>query len=149
MESTEIRIFEYSSKRMSRWEKKMKPLHCKTVSDAYCGKYSFITMKMESSFTTFIRSRGWHVFQQSTWKNPKKHEALSFKKETDPVALRFDPFSIAFPRKSIEYLTPLTVGHIYLWKFQDLFTSFGREVEKWRQRYIEQSVSNLHFQRAA
>ena len=44
----------------------------------------------------------------------KKDEVLSFKKETDLMALRFDPFSIAFTRKSIEYLTPLTVGHIPL-----------------------------------
>ena len=71
-------------------------------------------MKMESSFTTLIGSRGWHVNQKLTWKNPKRDEALSFKKETDPVALRFDPFSIAFTRKSIEYMTLLTVGHIRL-----------------------------------
>ena len=44
----------------------------------------------------------------------KDDEALSFKKETDPTALRFDPFSIAFTRKSIKYLTPLTVGDIPL-----------------------------------
>ena len=43
-----------------------------------------------------------------------KDESLSFKKEIDLAALRFDPFSIAFKRKSIEYLTPLTVGHIPL-----------------------------------
>ena len=30
------------------------------------------------------------------------------------MALRFDPFSIAFARKSVEYLTPLAVGHIPL-----------------------------------
>ena len=103
---------------------------------------------MESSSTTLIGSRGWHVYQNLTWKNPKKDKALSFKKETDPVALKFDPFSIAFTRNSIEYLTPLTLD-IYLWKFQDLFTSFWREVEKWRQRYIKQSIWNLQFQRAA
>ena len=28
------------------------------------------------------------------------------------MGLRFDAFSIAFTRTSIEYLTPLTVGHI-------------------------------------
>ena len=67
---------------------------------------------MESSFTTLIGLRGWHVYQKSTWKNPKKDGALSFKKETDPVALRFDPFSIAFTRKSIKYLTPPMVGRI-------------------------------------
>ena len=44
----------------------------------------------------------------------KDDEALSFKKETDPTALRFDPFSIAFTRKSIKYLTALTVGDIPL-----------------------------------
>ena len=92
----------------------MKPLHCKTGLDAYCSRDSFITMKIESLFTTLIGSRGWHVYQKSRWKNPKKDEALSFKKEIEAVALRFDPFSIAFTRKSIEYLTPLTVGHIPL-----------------------------------
>ena len=90
----------------------MKLLHCKTVLDAYCSRGSFIAMKMESSFTTLIGSRGWHVYQKSTWKNPKKDEALSFEKETDPAALSFGPFSIAFTRRSIEYLIPLTVGHI-------------------------------------
>ena len=87
----------------------MKPLDCKTVLDACCSRDSFIAMKMESSFTTLIGSRGWHVYQKSTWKNPKKDEALSFKKETYSVALRFE-----LPRKSIEYLTPLTVEHIPL-----------------------------------
>ena len=128
-EGTEIRIFECSSKRMHRWEKKkMKPLHCKTVLDAYFSRDSFIqmiAMKMESSFTTLIASRGW--YQKSTWKD----EALSFKKETDPVALRFDPFSIAFSRKSIEYLTPLTVGHILLERswFACFFLERGGKME--------------------
>ena len=93
----------------------MKPLHCKTVVlDAYCSRDSFVAMKMKSSFTALIGSHVWHVCQKSTWKNPKKDEVLSFKKETDLMALRFDPFSIAFTRKSIEYLTLLTVGHIPL-----------------------------------
>ena len=90
----------------------MKPLHRKTVLDAYCSRHSLISVKMESSFTTLIVSFGWHVHQKSTWKNPKKDEALGSKKETGLVALRFDSFSIAFTRKPIEYLTPLTVGHI-------------------------------------
>ena len=95
-------------------KKKMKPLHCKTVLEAYCSRDSFIAMKMKSSFTTLVGLRDWHVYQKSTWKNPRKDEALSFKKEIDPVALKFDTFSIAFTRKSIEYLAPLTVGHLPL-----------------------------------
>ena len=109
------RRFEYSNavvkECINEQRKKMKPLHCKRVLDAHFSRDSFIqmiAMKMESSFTTLIASRGW--YQKSTWKD----EALSFKKETDPVALRFHPFSIAFTRKSIEYLTALTVGHILL-----------------------------------
>ena len=58
MENTEIWIFEYSSKRMRQWKKKMKPLHCKTVLDAYCCRDSFIAMKMESFLITLIGSRG-------------------------------------------------------------------------------------------
>ena len=58
MENTEIWIFEYSSKRMRQWKKKMKPLHCKTVLDAYCSRDSFIAMKMESFLITLIGSRG-------------------------------------------------------------------------------------------
>lgn len=69
---------------------------------------------MESVYTTLIASRGWHVYQKTTWKSPKKGEALECKRETDPVALRFDPYSIAFTRRSIEFLTPLTVGHMPL-----------------------------------
>ena len=42
MESTEIRIFECSSRGMRQWEKNMKPLHCKTVLDAHCSRDSFI-----------------------------------------------------------------------------------------------------------
>ena len=95
-------------------KKEMKPLHYKTVLDAYCSIDSFIAVQMESSFTTLIGSCGWHVYQKSIWKNPKKDEALSFKKETDLVALRLDLYVIAFTRKSIEYLTPLTVGHVPL-----------------------------------
>ena len=71
-------------------------------------------MKIESVYTTLIASRGWHVYQKTTWKSPKKGEALECKRETDPVALRFDPYSIAFTRRSIEFLTPLTVGHMPL-----------------------------------
>ena len=129
IESTEIRIFEYSSKRMRRWEKKIKPLHCKTVLNAYCDRYSFIAMKMESSFTTRIGSHGWHVYQKLTWKNPKKDEVSSFKKEADPVALRFDPFSLTFTRKSIEYFAPLRVGHIPLEIARFIYFLFG---ERWK-----------------
>ena len=71
-------------------------------------------IKMKSSFTTLIGSRGWHVYQKSTWRKPKKDESLSFQKETDRTALKFDPFSIAFTRKTTEYLTPITVGHVPL-----------------------------------
>ena len=99
---------------MRRWEKKMKPLHCKTVLEAYCDRDSLIAMKMESSFATLIGSHGWHVYQKSTWKNPKKDEALSFKNKADLVALRFDPFSLVFTKKSFEYFAPLRVGHIPL-----------------------------------
>lgn len=70
--------------------------------------------KKWSSFTTLVGSRGLHVYQKSAWKKPRKDELLSFKKEIDPVALRFDPHSITFTRKSIEYLVPVTVGHISL-----------------------------------
>ena len=74
----------------------------------------------------------------------KGDEALSFKKETDPTALRFDPFSIAFTRKSIKYLTPLTVGDIPLEisRFVYFFLERGGKM------YIEQSLRNLQFQRA-
>ena len=65
----------------------MKLLHCKTVLEAYCSRNSIIEMKMESSFTTLISSRGWYN-QKSTWKNLKIDEALSFKKETDPPGFK-------------------------------------------------------------
>ena len=86
---------------------------------------------MESPFTTLIGSRGWHVYQKLTWKNSKKDGALSFKKETNPVALRLDPISIAFTRKSIEYLTPLTTGHIpfEISRFVYLFLERGGKME--------------------
>ena len=59
--------FEYSNtvvKECVGEKKKMKPLHCKTVLDAYCSRDSFIAMKMESFFTTLFGSRGWHVYQK-------------------------------------------------------------------------------------
>ena len=56
----------------------------------------------------------------------KGDEALSFKKETDPTALRFDPFSIAFTRKSIKYLTLLTVGDIPLEISRFVYFFLGR-----------------------
>ena len=107
-------------------KKKDEPLHYKTVLEAYCRRDSFIAMKMESSFTTLNGSRGWHVYQKSTWKNPEKGEALSFKEESE-----FDPFSIAFTRKSIEYLTPLTVGHLPLQtsRFAYFFLERGGKME--------------------
>ena len=106
--------------------KKDETLHCKIVLDAYCDRDSFIAMKMESSFTTLIGSHGWHVYQISTWKNRKKDEALSFKKEADPLALRFDLFSLAFTRKSIEYFAPLRVGHIPLEIARFIYFLFGK-----------------------
>ena len=123
----------------------MKPLHGKTVLDTYCSRDSFIAMKMESPFTTPICSRGWHVYQMSTWKNPKKYEALSFKKETDPVALRFDPFSIAFTSKSIiKYLTSLTIGHIPLEisRFVYFFLERGGKMEAkvYQTKYMESPI---------
>ena len=88
---------------MRQWEKKYETaaLQKRFWTHIAAEIHSLIhSMKMESSFTTLIGSRNWHVYQKSTWKNPKKDKALSFKKETDPVVLRFDPFSIAFTRKS-------------------------------------------------
>ena len=146
MESAEIRIVEYNSKRMRQWEKEMKLLYCKTVWDAYCSRNSFIAMKVESSFTTLIASRGWHVYQKLTWKNSRKDEALSFKKETDLVALRFDHFSIASTRKSIEYLTPLPVGDISRFVYFLLQRGGKMEAKVYRTKC---EVRNLQFQRAA
>ena len=53
--------FDYSNtvvKECVNEKKKMKPLHCKTVLDAYCSRDSFIAMKMESFLITLIGSRG-------------------------------------------------------------------------------------------
>ena len=53
--------FDYSNtvvKECVNEKKKMKPLHCKTVLDAYCSRDSFIAMKMDSSLITLIGSRG-------------------------------------------------------------------------------------------
>ena len=47
------------------------------------------------------------------------------------VALKFDPYSIAFTRKTIEYLTPVVVGHVSLeisW-FVYFFLERGGSVE--------------------
>ena len=73
-----------------------------------------------------------------------KDESLSFKKEIDLAALRFDPFSIAFKRKSIEYLTPLTVGHrpLEISRFVYFFLKRGGKMEpkvyrtKWKESPI-------------
>ena len=124
----------------------MKLLYCKTVWDAYFSRNSFIAMKVESSFTTLIASRGWHVYQKLTWKNSRKDEALSFKKETDLVALRFDHFSIASTRKSIEYLTPLPVGDISRFVYFLLQRGGKMEPKVYRTKC---EVRNLQFQRAA
>ena len=47
------------------------------------------------------------------------------------MTLRFDPFSIAFTRKSIECLTPLAVGHILLEisRFVYFFLKRGEKIE--------------------
>ena len=86
---------------------------------------------MEASYTTLVGSRGWHVYQKSTWKRPKKDELLSLRKETDAVALKFDPYSIAFTRKTIVYLTPVVVGHVPLEisRFVYFFLERGGSVE--------------------
>ena len=124
----------------------MKLLYCETVWDAYCSRNSFIAMKMESFFTTLIGSRGWHVYQKLTWKNSRKDEALSFKRETNPVALRFDPFSITSTRKSTEYLTPLPVGDISRCVYFFLQRGEKMEAKVYRTKC---EVRNLQFQRAA
>ena len=90
------------------------------------------TTALQNNFECVLQQRFIHcnengvIFYQTYWfpwlaclskvdmEKSKGDEALSLKKETDPTALRFDPFSIAFTRKSIKYLTPLTGGDIPL-----------------------------------
>ena len=78
-----------------------------------------------------VGSRSWHVYQKSTWKRPKKVKLSSLRKETDVVALKFDPYSIAFTRKTIEYLTPVVVGHVPLEisRFVYFFLERGGSIE--------------------
>ena len=131
-------------------------------------------MKMESVYTTLIASRGWHVYQKTTWKSPKKGEALECKRETDPVALRFDHYSIAFTRRSIEFLTPLTVGHMplkisrFVWFFLErggdinakceespipkggleIVTEVTFKIEEEKKRYLQRLIDliNKHYE---
>ena len=66
---------------------------------------------MDSTYTTLIDSRGWHVYME---KKPRKNEVVQVKKEINLIALEIDPCAIAFTRKSVDCLVPVTVGHIPL-----------------------------------
>ena len=66
---------------------------------------------MDSTYTTLIGSRGWHVYGK---KRHGKNEVVQVKKETNPIALEIDPCAIAFTRKSVGCLVPVTVGHVPL-----------------------------------
>ena len=88
----------------------------------YVDQHSCI---METSYTTLIACRGWHVYGKNVWQNPKRNEVLRVRKEDDQVALVIDPHLVAFTRKSIVRVVPDIVGHIpleiscYVWFFMD------------------------------
>ena len=76
---------------------------------------------MDSTYTTLIGSRGWHVYGKPTWKN----EVVQVKKEINPIALEIDPCAIAFTRKSVDCLVPVTVGHVPLEVSRVIFFSWN------------------------
>ena len=80
---------------------------------------------METSYSTLVACRGWHVYGNSVWQNPRRDEVLKLKKEENQTALLIDPHSVAFTRKSKLRLVPDIVGHVpieisrFVWFFMD------------------------------
>ena len=95
---------------------------------------------METSYTTLIACRGWHVYGKSVWQNPRRDEILRVKKEENRTALLIDPHSVAFTRKSKQRLVPDIVGHVpleisrYVWFFMDRGGRIGAKVRSPRYR---------------
>lgn len=67
---------------------------------------------MQASFKTRIASRGWHVYMKSTWKEPKKGEAVFAENDFDRNAVLADSFAVAWKRKLVTKLTADVVGHL-------------------------------------
>ena len=95
---------------------------------------------METSYTTLIACRGWHVYGKSVWQNPRRDEILRVKKEENRTALLIDPHSVAFTRKSKQRLVPDIVGNFpleisrYVWFFMDRGGRIGAKVHSPRYR---------------
>ena len=45
---------------------------------------------MDSTYTTLIGSRGWHVYGKTIWKKQRKNEVVQVKQETNTIALEID-----------------------------------------------------------
>ena len=69
---------------------------------------------MEIFFKRPIASRGWHVYGNTVWPNPKKNQRLYAQRERDPDdpdALLVDQYAVAWMMKSKEKLVADVVGH--------------------------------------
>ena len=69
-------------------------------------------MRTEVTLKKQIASRGWHVYGETVWKDPKKGEPVFAEKEKDEQALIIDSFAVAWKRKPKTKLTADVIGHV-------------------------------------
>lgn len=67
---------------------------------------------MEVTLKTKLASRGWHIYQKTTWPNPQKGQEVFAVKEKNQDALASDPYAIAWKRLAAGKIAAEVVGHL-------------------------------------
>ena len=67
---------------------------------------------MVYSFTATVPSRGYHVYKNTSWTNPKVGEKVTVKVETKKSSLEVDPYACAIKIKNRFFNSLITVGYI-------------------------------------
>ena len=75
-------------------------------------------VKLKENHNGNFSLSGWYLPPilpgKTIWKKQRKNEVVQVKQETNTIALEIDSCAIAFTRKSVDCLVPVTVGHVPL-----------------------------------
>ena len=64
------------------------------------------------SFSADVRSRGYHVYRNTSWNQIYVNQAVAVHKEKNIVSLQIDPYCCAITITRVDKIGPVTVGHI-------------------------------------
>ena len=91
------------------------------------------------SFSIEIGSRGYHVYQNTSWTNVVLHQAVNVKIENNAVSKAYDPYCCKITIRRPDKIGSVTVGHI------------PRELSRYVFYYLHEggsvtgTVSNVHY----